>query len=379
VALFSPVVIPPRHHNVLENTVKLWNPLNSLFQLPISELFAAQARRACPIVVNSSCIFMNHRFLLPLGLLLLPISARAQVTNIPLPPPTPLNGTDMASGSVATGAADTSNTAMIATKKAADYSDAELHAMGSSVAFPYELLDGFLHRYVDKKGNVYYLKAKGDNDLDTFARALAVADVSNFPVFTDPVDPADPTKGVKANNSAELTFDINAYNGLRLKTIADLYPRVSASDLASLDKTKNLTIGGRQTSFFELRQKIGKMDPRALFALMSGMQDGPTAPFTVYRFSGLGAQLNAAVRGFVNDPNKVSSPDRLANRVEVSPYLAEVDPFFKPSGSRRKNAGVRQVLSTFTSTSAAKGYFTTSEYGINFSQGNSKLNDHLSG
>jgi len=322
---------------------------------------------------------MNHRFLLPLGLLLLPLSAHAQITNIPLPPPTPLNGTDPALGGGAVSGADTSATAMIATKKAADYSDAELRAMGSSVAFPYELLDGFLHRYVDKKGNVYYLKAKGDNDLDTFVRAVAVADVSNFPVFSNPIDPKDPAKGVKADNSAQLTFYINAYNGLRLKTISDLYPRVSGSDLDQLDKTKNLTIGGRQTSFFELREKIGKMDPRALFALMSGAQDGPTAPFTVYRFSGLNQQLNAAVKGFVNDPTKVSAPDRLANRVEVSPFLAEVDPFFKPSGSRRKNAGVREVLSTYTSSSAARGYYTTSEYSVNFSQGNSKLNDHLSG
>jgi len=322
---------------------------------------------------------MNHRFLLPLGLLLLPLSARAQVTNIPLPPPTPLDGTAMASGSVGSAGADTSATAMIARKKAADYSDAELRAMGSSVAFPYELLDGFLHRYVDKKGDVYYLKAKGDNDLDTFVRALAVADLSNFPIFTNPVDPADPTKGVKPDNSAELTFYINAYNGLRLKTIADLYPRVSGDDLGRLDKTKNLTIGGHQTSFSELRGKVGKMDPRALFALMSGAQDGPAAPFTVYRFSGLGQQLNAAVRGFVNNQSKVSAPDRLANRVEVSPYLAEVDPFFKPSGSRRRYAGVREVLSTFTSSGASRGYFATNEYSINFSQGNNKLNDRLSG
>lgn len=350
-----------------------------MFQTPVYELFAARARRALPIVVNFSRISMNHRFLLPLGLLLLPLGARAQVTNIPLPPPTPLNGADMASGSAANGAADTSATAMIATKKAADYSDAELHAMGSSIAFPYELLDGYLHRYVDKKGNVYYLKAKGDNDLDTFVRAVAVADVSNFPVFSNPVDPNDPTKGVMADNSAELTFYINAYNGLRLKTIADLYPRVSGSDLDSLDKVKNLTIAMRQTSFFELREKIGKTDPRALFALMSGTEDGPSAPFTVYRFSRLGQQLNAAVKGFVNDPTKVSPPDRLANKVEVSPYLAEVEPFFKPSRSRRKNAGVREVLSTFTSSSASKGYFTTSEYSVNFSQGNSKLNDHLNG
>lgn len=313
-----------------------------------------------------------------MGLLLLSSGAHAQITNIPLPPPTPLGGTEAANAGTGTGA-DASPTAMIAKKKAADYSDAELRAMGSSVAFPYELLDAFLRRYVDKKGDVYYLKAKGDNDLETFVRAVAIADVSNFPVFSTPVDPKDPAKGVMPDNSAELTFLINAYNGLRLKTIADAYPKVSGEDLRRLDRVKNLTVGGKRTSFSEMRDKIGKMDARALFALMSGTQDGPSAPFAVYRFSDLGRSLNAAARGFVNDQNKVSPPDRLANRVEVSPFLTEIDPFFKPSGSRRKLGGVRQILSTFTSSSSARGYFTTGEYSINPSLGDNKLNEHLGG
>lgn len=264
---------------------------------------------------------------------------------------------------------------MIAGKPAAQYSDAELKAMGTGVAFPYELLDGFLKRYVDKSGGVYYLKARGDNDLDTFVRALAIADLGQFPVFTTKVDPALPAKGTFQDHSAELTFWVNAYNGLRLKAIADRYPNLSPTIFKQLDSAKNQTVAGQTYSFVELRQKIGKMDPRALFALMGGTKDAPSAPITVYRYSRLGQQLNQTVRAFINDQTKVATPDRLANSVEVSPFLTEVDPFFKPAGTRRKYAGIRQLLSTYSSNSGSRGYFTTGEYAVNFSLANDKINE----
>lgn len=320
---------------------------------------------------------MNRFFLLPLGAFLLATGARAQSVNIPLPPPTPLGGGDLASSGAGASGQSSSPTAMIARKKAADYSDAELKAMGTGIAFPYELLDGVLKRYVNKSGDVYYLKAKGDNDLDTFARAVAIADLGQFPVFSSPVDPTNAAKGVMPDHSAELTFWVNAYNGLRLKAIADRYPGISNTVLKQLDAAKSQGVAGQSYSFAQLRQKIAGMDPRALFALMGGTKDGPSAPVTVYRYSGLGLQLNQAAKAFVNDQSKVSLPDRLANRVEVSPYLVEVDPYFKTGGSRRKFSGVRQVLSTYTTNRVARGYFATSEYTINLSLGSDKLNEQM--
>lgn len=323
---------------------------------------------------------MNRFLFLPLGALLasgLASGAHAQSINIPLPPPTPLSGGDITPAPGSGGTSAIVPTAMIALKPAAQYSDQELKAMGTGIGFPYELLQGVLKRYVDSKGGVYYLKARGDNDLATFVRAVAIVDLGQFPVFTTPVDVKNAAKGMMPDHSAELTFWINAYNGLRLQAIADRYPGISATQLKQLDAAKTQVVAGQTYSFAQLRQKIGGMDPRALFALMSGTKDGPSAPLSVYRYSSLNQLLTLAVQGFVNDQNKVSPPNRLSNSVEASPFLAEVDPYFKPRGSRRKNSGIREVLSTYTRSGSSRGYFATGDYTVNFSLGDNQLNEQI--
>ena len=316
-------------------------------------------------------------FLLPLVTALAASAVCADPIQIPLPPPTPLY-TDPNAPAGTTGQAKTADAlGPVAKDKAANYTDDQLRAMGTGVAFPYELLDVVLRRYVSPKGEMYFLKAKGDNDLDTFARAVAIADLGQFPVFTTPLDKNDPNKGTFQDSSAQLTFWINAYNGLRLKAISDLYPISSLAQIKDFDTAKTQTVAGKKYSFAELRDKIGKMDPRALFAITSGTEDGPSIPLAVFRFSRLSEQLDLAVKSFVNDPNKVSTPDRLANRVEVSPYLKEVDTYFASKSSRRKLGGVREVLGTYSASSVSRNYFVTGEYAINFTLANDKLNEQL--
>ena len=324
--------------------------------------------------LNPHISMKNPLFLLPLGLLFAAASVRAEPINIPLPPPTPLNPDAVANAGNGDNA---SPTAMVAQKKAAAYTDDELRAMGTGVSFPYELLDSVLRRFVSGKGDFFFLKAKDDNDLNTFARAAAIADLGQFPNFTSPVDANDPTKGVRPDTTPELTFWINVYNGLRIKAISDRYPISSVLSVKDLDSAKNLTVAGKTYSFAELRDKIGKMDPRALFAITKGTADGPSVPTTVFRYSRLSAQLEQATKAFVNDPNKVGVPDRLANSVEVSPYLQEVDTYFKGKSSRRKFGGIREVLGTYSSNSVSRGYFITGDYTINFSLSNGKLNEQV--
>lgn len=318
-------------------------------------------------------------FLLPLAVALAASAACAEPVQIPLPPPSPLyTDPNAPTGSVRTLGQSADALAPIAQKKAADYTDDQLRAMGTGVAFPYELLDVVLRRYVSPKGEMYFLKAKGDNDLDTFARAVAAADLGQFPVFTMPVDRENPNKGTFQDSSAELTFWINAYNGLRLKAICDVYPVSSLATVKEFDTAKSQTVAGKKYSFADLRDKIGKMDPRALFAITTGTEDGPTIPVSVFRFSRLSDQLELAVKSFINDPNKVSTPDRLANKVQVSPYLKEVDAYFTAKSSRRKFEGVRQVLGSYSASSVSRNYFVTGEYTINFTPGNDKLNEQIS-
>lgn len=312
--------------------------------------------------------------LLPLGLVLASSVGRAQITNIPLPPPTPLNPDAM--GQTGTGAAST-KMEMVAKKKAAEYTDEELRALGTGITFPYELLDSVLHRFVSDKGEMYYLKVKDDNDLNTFVRALAVTDLNGFPMFTKLKDPEDATKGLVPDMSYELMFWINAYNGLRIKAISDRYPVSSIVGLKDFDTEKTHVIAGKNYSFAELRQKIGKMDPRALFGMVYGTVDGPSTPISVFRASGLNQQLDLAAKSFVNDPSKVGVPDRLANKVEVSPFLQEVNTYFQPGTSRRKFEGIHQVLATYSTNGAARNYFVTADYTINFSLANNKLNEQI--
>lgn len=304
-------------------------------------------------------------------------AACADPIQIPLPPPTPLNP-DLTPNTTGGGGQSVLPTAPVAKKKAADYTDDELRAMGTGVAFPYELLDSVLHRYVSTKGQMYYLKAKEDNDLATFVRAVAIADLKQFPVFDQPVDPKDLTKGVTQDTSAELAFWINAYNGLRIKAITDIYPLESILTVKDFETAKNQTVAGKKYSFQELRDKIAAMDPRTMFAITKGTVDGPTVPISVYRFSRLNEQLEAAAKAFINDPNKVGTPDRLGNRVEVSPYLKEIDTYFKKNkGGRRKYEGIRLVLGSYTQNGVSRNYFVTGEYAINFSLANGKVNEQL--
>ncbi len=196
-------------------------------------------------------------------------------------------------------------------------------------------------------------------------------------MFTSPVDRDDATKGIRPDTTPELTFWINAYNGLRIKAISDRYPVSSVLSLKDFDTAKNQTVAGKTYSFAELREKIGKMEPRALFALTKGTADGPSAPITVFRYSRLSAQLDQATKAFVNDPSKVGVPDRLANKVAVSPYLQEVDTYFKGQSSRRKFGGIREILGGYSTNGASRNYFVTGEYTINFSLANGKLNEQI--
>lgn len=317
--------------------------------------------------------------LLPLGMFVTASVGYAQdaPTNIPLPPPTPLYSNQNTTTEGTRAGRTSAPVEPLAKKKAAEYSDDELRALGTGIAFPYEYLDTVLRRFVSTKGEMYYLKAKGDNDLDTFARAVAIADLSQFPVFTVAVDPKDPTLGTKPDNTPELTFWINAYNGLRLKALADRYPVGSVIGLKDFDDVKNQVVAGKKYSFAELRDKIGKMDARALFAITSGAEEGPGVPLTVYRYSQLSDQLNQSVSAFVNDQTKVSAPDRLANKVQASPYLQQVDLYFKPKNGRRKFEGIRYLLSTYSKNGASRNYFTTGDYTINFSLADGKLNEQI--
>lgn len=249
------------------------------------------------------------------------------------------------------------------------------------ILFPYPLYDYALSGKVTHNGDVDYVMLKGNQYLDRFVKAVGNADVSQFPVFKKEVKTEDKrtgettTKNVE-DRSPELAFWINAYNAVLLKAICDAYPVDSPDTIKNFDTDKTRLVAGKTYSFAELRPKIAKMDPRALFALTDGTRSGPLMALSAYRFSGgpgyyLDDQLNRAVRIFVTDPRNVQLL-RIQNQVTVNPYFAEADPFFKPPASRRKWDGIRQILRSYSKN--GQGYFVTSDYQILFGQMDRHLN-----
>lgn len=289
--------------------------------------------------------------------------ASAQV-EIPLQPSGPL--VDSSNGGSVSAVPSTT-----VLKSADSYSDDEVRALGQSIAFPYSLLDSVLDRFVTDKGDVVYLLLKNSNELALYERALALANTDNFPVFTF----KDEKGGEVVDRNAELAFWVNAYNALFLKAVAEKFPVDSVGDISGLDEAKTRNIGGKNYSFAELRTKIAKIDPRALFLLLDGTNSGPRAPQRAARFAGLGAQMNEAVKAFVDDQTRVGSPNRDQNEVAVSPWLEGVDQYFK-SGARksRKHEGIRNILAGYTSNSADRRYFGAGEYQIRFLPANRKIN-----
>lgn len=245
------------------------------------------------------------------------------------------------------------------------------------ILFPYSLLDTATAGIVDENGNINYFKLKDNTYLDDFIKAIASADLTQFPTFT--VNVTDPQTGkadkTVIDRSAELVFWINSYNACVLYTIAQHYPVKDIDDIKDFDTAQTHLIAGQKYSFEQLRKKIAGFDPRALFALMSGTKGGFLPAKNAYRFTNLNANLDAAVRVFINDPNNVSV-NRIENTVTVNEYFKLLNDAFKTKNDRNDWAGIRYLISAYTDNGADQRYLTNSEYQIEFAKASHDINDN---
>ncbi|HVF09738.1 MAG TPA: DUF547 domain-containing protein [Abditibacteriaceae bacterium] len=235
--------------------------------------------------------------------------------------------------------------------------------------FP-SLFDAFLFGKVDKVGNMDYLALKGDKKLDRFIEAVATADLSKFPTWT--LKDKDGKETI--DRSVELVFWINAFNGHVLKTIADAYPVNSPYDIKDFDTAKTHTVAGKTYSLAEMRDKIGKADPRTIFALINGTRGGPLLAPAAYRYKDIDYLLTVAVAVFVNLEGNVVV-DRIKNTATLNEFFAQADPFFKPSSGRGKWPGIRAILKTYVERKVDRNYFTTNDYQIKFKPSDSRVNN----
>jgi hypothetical protein len=263
--------------------------------------------------------------------------------------------------------------ATVVERNADQYSDDEVKRLGQGPAFPYTLLESALSVAVNEKGAVNYNKLQLNQDLALFVRAVGLADLKQFPVFKYKDDDGREI----TDNRSELTFWINAYNGLFLKAVATGYPVKQISQIKDLQTAKTRIVGGNAYTFPELREKIVALDARAIFALVDGTVYGPRAPRAAYRYVGLGAQLNSSITNFVNDPIRVPVPDRIGKSITVSPWLQTIDPYFKKGADKGKWLGLRNVLTAYSTTSSLKNYYGSGDYDVRFFPANDTINDHL--
>jgi hypothetical protein len=241
--------------------------------------------------------------------------------------------------------------------------------------FPYSLLDEALAGNVEADGNVRYSDLKDNPKLRWFLKAVATADLNQFPVFEFTEN--DPETGrptiKRKDHTMELIFWINAYNALRLSAIAEAYPLKSIDDIKDFDTAKTHVVAGKKYSFKELREKVLSFgDPRALFALTTGTTGGFLPSPAAVRYVEYDDRMNAAVSVFINDPRNVTI-DRLQNVVKVNSTLKDVSDLFK-TGRRQKYEGIRYVLAGYTEGNA-KGYLGSGEYRIEFKEADRTLND----
>jgi hypothetical protein len=236
--------------------------------------------------------------------------------------------------------------------------------------FPHTLLDRALLKAVNTTGEVSYSDLKGNADLDLYIQALATADLTRFPVLTK--------KDVKTgkpyeDRNFELAFWINAHNARVLKSIADVYPISNVSEIKDFETAKTHQVAGQMWSLRDIREKVAKMEPRALFALTDGTRGGPMIAPTAYRYSTINSSLERAVRNFVSDPRNVTLT-RIQNKVALSEYFKNVNEYFSKKNDRKRFDGVRALLAVYSERGGDRNYFTTSDYIIDFMPASRALN-----
>lgn len=236
--------------------------------------------------------------------------------------------------------------------------------------FPHTLLDRALTKAVNTTGEVSYSDLKGNADLDSYIQAVATADLASFPVLTKKDQKTG--KPYKDRNF-ELVFWINAHNARVLKTIADVYPISNVSEIKDFDIAKTHQVAGQMWSLRDIREKVAKMEPRALLALTDGTRGGPMLAPTAYRYSTISSSLERAAQNFVGDARNVNLI-RIQNKVVVSEYFKNFNEYFTKKNDRKRFEGVRMLLANYSAQGGDRRYFTTNDYTIDFAPASKALN-----
>ena len=164
-------------------------------------------------------------------------------------------------------------------------------------AFPHEMFNTVLQKYVDTKGLVDYKGISLDRaTLDSYVAYVALVSPAEHPdVF--------PALGDK------LAYYINAYNALAITGVIDRPGLISVQDskLGFFLGTK-YKLGGDKMNLYNLENQAIRPtfnDPRLHFALNCQSGGCPRLPQTAYMPATVDAELTAGSKEFCTSPTKV--------------------------------------------------------------------------
>ncbi len=190
-----------------------------------------------------------------------------------------------------------------------------------SPIFTHEAWATVLSRFVDDRGLVDYRGlATGRDPLDRYVAAIGRTSPENTPV-------AFPSR------DHELAYYLNAYNALVFCGVLERGPEINSVWSGGLVSGygffvgQKVTVGGKKTNLRQLENKIIReryRDPRVHAALNCASIGCPRLPREIFAPQTLDAQLNAAMREFVNDPRHVRpvESERVAELSKIFDWFA---------------------------------------------------------
>ncbi len=191
---------------------------------------------------------------------------------------------------------------------------------------------------------------------------------SKAPELNDSVKALASVDSSQMSGKEQLTFWINTYNLLVIKTICDRYPITSIQQLGNDFGSRKFAIGGQVLSINEiLAERIqpllkSKIEPRSIMLICGGSKGYPGLTDHVITPDSMASDMNVAIYKFVNNPENVSTSleDHSFN---LSPYFqwyaeylqgeypsvhAWVNLYIPPE--KRVNLDVSYTLKTFRKT-----------------------------
>jgi len=129
------------------------------------------------------------------------------------------------------------------------------------------------------------------------------------------------TTPAPAGRNEALAFYINAYNALAIQGILAGHSTATAAGRRRFFRGFRQELAGRSLTLADIEQQLRAFDePRVWFSLACAALSCPRLASHAYRAATLDAQLDAAVRGFMDDASR--------NRFDIAQKAAFVSPVF---------------------------------------------------